>query len=61
MKKKFKEIREEKGVTVAHVALFLGVCEATIRNKEKGRTDFTAPEARRLCRLYNVSFDDVDF
>ena len=61
MKKSFKEIRKEKGITVAFVARHLGVTEATIRNKERGKTEFTASEARRLCHLYNVDFNEVDF
>ena len=60
MKKSLKQLRKEKGLSVAFVARHLQVSEASIRNKESGRTDFTLPEARALSRLYNVSLDNIE-
>ena len=57
--KSFRELRRERGISLAHVARFLKRSEQTIRNKEKGKCDFTAPEARALCHLYNVDFREV--
>ena len=57
--KTFKEIRKEKGISIAHVSRLLQKSTITVRNKENGITEFTAPEARTLCKLYGVKFEDV--
>ena len=42
-------------------ALEVGVSVSTIRNWEKGRSFPNEPKIRKLCKLYGVDFDQIDF
>lgn len=43
------------------VALELDVAVSTVRNWESGKTFPKQPVIERLCELYGVSYDNIDF
>ncbi len=55
----FAEIRKEKGIKASFVAQKLNITTATLRNKEKNKTEFSAREARELIHIYDVDFSEV--
>lgn len=57
--KTFKEIRQEKGISLAHVAKALNITTVTLRSKENGQSEFSAPQCKKLCALYGVKFEEV--
>lgn len=60
MPKNWKELREEKGISVSFVAKQLGVTPQTVRNKEKGISEFDWVQASKLIKLYGVSIEEVE-
>ena len=52
----YKVLRGEmvkKDMTIAYLAVKIGVSEKTLRNKINGETDFTWPEVCEIHRLVN--------
>lgn len=56
-----KAARVNAGLTQGEVAEMLDVAKSTIRNWEKGTTLPKLPQFVELCRIYNVSFDNIFF
>ena len=57
--KSWKELRTERGISVSFVAKTLNRTPQTIRNKEKGLSEFSWIEANKLCHLYGVELNEV--
>lgn len=61
MKKTFKEIRKERGITAKHVAAnVLGISYNTMMAKENGLRKFSVIEAQTLCEFYQVPITEVE-
>lgn len=58
-KKTFKEIRKEKGISVAHIAKSLNKSRQTIYNKEAGTSEWNGLEVQKLCDLYGIDISAV--
>lgn len=61
MKMTLKALRVNAGLKQAEVARQLGICVATLRSYEGGKTSPDASMGDRFCKLYNCSFDDINF
>lgn len=48
-------------LTQGEVAVKLGVSPSTVRNWEKGKTFPKQPIIEKLCNLYNIPYDYIDF
>lgn len=60
--RRLKQIRNQAGLTVNGLAARSGVDEGQLSRLENGRATLTLDAARKLCRLYRVSLDElVDF
>ena len=56
-----KSARVNAGMTQADVAKKLEVAVSTIRNWENGSTFPKQPVIEKLCDLYGISYDYIDF
>lgn len=60
--RRLKQIRNQAGLTVNGLASRSGVDEGQLSRLENGRATLTLDTARKLCRFYQVSLDElVDF
>ena len=59
MPKSWKELREERPIPVSFVAKLLGVNPQTVRNKEKGLSEFDWIQASKLLKLYRIDISEV--
>lgn len=57
---KFEEKRFEKGLTLAQIATFIGVREATLRRKLAGCGDFTRNEIQLLWHRLELSGKEME-
>lgn len=55
------QIRRLLGFTQSYMANYLGICQNSYINKEKGKSKFTAYEAARICELSTRKFEDIYF
>ena len=53
--------RVNAGLRQVDVALQLNVAVSTVRNWERGKTFPKQPEIEKLCVLYGISYDYLDF
>lgn len=53
--------RAKAGYSQLFVADYLDVAPSTVRNWEKGITFPKQPMIEKMCELYNVPYDDIDF
>lgn len=53
--------RRNKKYTQKEAANLVGVSASTIKNWEKGRTQPTQKKIKRLCEVYDVSYDAIFF
>lgn len=56
-----KSARVNAKLTQADVAKALNVAISTVRNWETGKTFPNQPTIEKLCELYNVHYDYIDF
>ena len=61
MKITLKAARVNAGFSQKAAALKLGVSNKTVSNWEKGKSSPTVLQANELCKLYEVSYDNVIF
>lgn len=61
--KKFslRSLRINAGYSQKEVAKILGISNKTLCNWEKGKTFPDQPMIEKLCSLYDVSYDIIDF
>ncbi|WP_272032964.1 helix-turn-helix transcriptional regulator [Oceanobacillus kimchii] len=52
-------LRREKRMNQEKTAKFLGIDKQTYYRKESGRGEFTISEAKRLCKLFGCTLDDL--
>jgi putative transcriptional regulator len=57
--KVLRAYRALHNLTQEDMAEKMGIKVQTYVSKETGRTEFSASEAARLCRIFNVSFEDI--
>ncbi len=53
--------RKNVGLTQVNAAKMLKVSVTTLKNWEKGATYPNQPEIERICHLYNVCYDCLNF
>lgn len=53
------QLRGKRHATQRELADLIGVTEPTYRSKEKGLTEFTLGEARKICKHLNFPFADI--
>lgn len=53
--------RRNKKYTQEKAAKLVGVSASTIKNWEKGRTQPTQKKIKKLCEVYEVSYDAIFF
>lgn len=53
--------RVNAGYSQKYVAEYLDVAPSTVRNWEKGETFPKQPMIEKLCTLYGVSYDAINF
>lgn len=51
--------RKEHGHTQKEVAKELGITPQRYQLKEKGKANFTLPEAKKLSEMYGMSIDEL--
>lgn len=56
-----KAARVNANLRQTDVALELDVAVSTVRNWESGKTFPKQPVIEKLCELYGVSYDNIDF
>ena len=56
-----EQIRRLLGYSQSKMASYLGICQNSYINKEKGKSKFTAPEAAKICELCGRRFEDTIF
>lgn len=61
IKLKLKAARINAGLLQKEVAKKLNVTPQTILNWEKGKRFPKQPMIEKLCELYSISYDDLDF
>ncbi len=55
---KFRAFLDENGIKQVDVAKVLGVTKVTVNKKINGTGgDFSLPELRKICEVYNISAD----
>jgi len=59
MYRKLIGIRNEKGYTQADIAKMLGIATKTYCYKERGETEFTVSEAKKIMILLKKSFEEL--
>ena len=57
--KNLKEARKASNLTQRQVATMLDVVESCYANWEQGRTEPNIESLRKLCKIFNVSLDDL--
>ena len=57
--KNLKDTRKACSMTQKQVAVKLGVVESCYANWEQGRTEPSIESLRALCRIFNVTADDL--
>lgn len=60
-KMSLKSARVNTGLTQKQAADALGIAPSTLRNWEKGITFPKQPEIEKMCVLYKMSYDQVNF
>lgn len=61
MKITLKALRTNANLKQAEAADKIGISIATLRNYESGRTLPRQGIIERICKVYNVSYDDIYF
>ena len=61
MKITLRGARANAGMTQDYVAKAIGVSVSTVKNWEKGITFPNQPQIEKLCDLYNVPYDGLNF
>lgn len=56
-----KAARKNVGLTQAEAAKVLGIAASTLRNWENGITYPGQPEIEKICALYNLKYDYINF
>ena len=56
-----KSARVNAKMTQADVAKSLGVAVSTVRNWENGNTFPNQPTIEKICELYGIPYDYIDF
>lgn len=56
-----EQIRRLLGYSQIKMARYLGICQNSYINKEKGKSKFTAPEAAKICELSGRQFEEIIF
>ena len=56
-----KAARKNVGLTQIDAAKVLGIAPSTLRNWENGITYPGQPEIEKLCALYNLKYDYINF
>lgn len=56
-----KAARKNVGLTQVEAAKILGIASSTLRNWENGITYPGQPEIEKLCALYNLKYDCINF
>lgn len=56
-----RSARVNSGMTRKFVADEVGVSTSTIKNWENGITFPTQPQIEKLCHLYNIPYDGINF
>lgn len=59
MNEKLKELREKRGLSQAEVAQEIGVSRQMYNKYERGDTEPSLSSIKALCRLYNVSYEEI--
>ena len=54
-----KMVRKSSGLTQKQIAEKLGVVESCYANWEQGRTEPSIASLRILCKIFNVSLDEL--
>lgn len=58
-KKSFRDWRKEKGYTTRFVSEQLGISIYSVNAKERGEARFTKLEQCSLCKLYDITLEQV--
>lgn len=53
--------RVNAGYSQLYVAEYLDVAPSTVRNWEKGNTFPKQPMIEKMCELYGVTYDEINF
>lgn len=53
--------RKNVGLTQVEAAKWLGIATSTLRNWERGITYPGQPEIEKICNLYNLKYDFINF
>lgn len=53
--------RKNAGLTQIDAAKMLNIGVTTLQNWEKGKTYPNQPEIEKLCKLYNIRYDYINF
>lgn len=56
-----KAARVNAGLTVKDVSKYCNISESTIKNWERGKSFPKPPAIEKLCKLYGVGYDDINF
>ena len=56
-----RSARVNNGMSREFVANEVGVSSSTIKNWEIGKTFPTQPQIEKLCHLYNIPYDGINF
>ena len=58
---KLRAARVNAGLSQKEVAKILGVSSHTVCNWETGKTFPKQPMIEKMCELYGISYDNIDF
>lgn len=61
MKMSLKALRVNKNLLQSELASLVGVSVATIKNWESGRSYPDQPKIDKLCRIFGVPYDAINF
>ena len=53
------KLRKEQNITQKQMAKIIGKSEASYRNKESGKNDFTISEMYKIAHYFNKELDDI--
>lgn len=59
MGNKLKELRTKRGISQAAVAEFIGISRQMYNKYENGEVEPTVKAVKLLCKLYNISYDQL--
>lgn len=61
LKISLKSCRVNAGFSIKEAAKNIGISENTLKNWESGKTSPTVENARKICNLYKIDYNNIAF